>query len=1390
MDVNGLKFCSNHNHSEMSNFRLSDCCIRISQLIDYACELGLNGVCITDHEALSGHVQFLRRYHELKSISQRYQKLKDANDEAGILADEDIQKNLKQIEHMPEDFRVGLGNEIYLVDGVEEAKVTGKYFHFILIAKDEVGYQQLKTISSKSAWKNWFKFHGVERVPTVKSELEEIIGNDKGHIIAQTACLGGELDFDILQYEKHGEAKARGRADTFIKWCVNVFGEENFFLEIQPTIETPKESIEETHDQIVVNRAMFKLAEKYGLGVVVTTDSHYLRAEHKTIHAAFLNSDNEDSRRSREQGDFYNTTYLMSKEEMYKLLSSHLSDDKIEKAFSGTAQVHSMLCDYELEKDVIVPEDRNIPAFTIQRVFKEYEEKYPYFKLFADSESVQDRYLLYLIERGFLEKNEFEDTLAEVYKRDSKGAIVVDENDEYVIDHYEHISADTKIARINEELETFWLISEKLNQRLSAYYVLVRGLVQEIMWKISYVGVSRGSVTGCFIAYLINIMQIDPLKYDLPFWRHLHVSRPELPDIDMDSEASKRQEIFAAMKDYYGQDNVLNTITFRTLSAKSCVQTCGRGLEINEDEVQHISDLIPFERGKNWTLDDCLYGNEELSRAPVSEFISEVEKYDKLKETMLLLEGLIVGRGVHASAAFCFTDGYLKQNTRMKAPNGVDITGYNMGDSEALSGLKIDVLTILGADKLHKCVDLLVDDGLIEDKGSIQATYNAALHPDVLKYNRNGMWKMLGRGELIDAFEFDTPMGSIAVKKTQPRTISELAAANSLMRLLPESGEESPIDVYVRYKDNIQFWYDDLYRAGLNNDEVKILEKYLLPVYGVADTQEVIMRLVQDPKISGFDVAQANKLRKAIAKKKKKDLDAVKELYFTKGKELGTTQALLDYVWIKQIGRQIGYSFSLNHTLPYSAICLQEMNLAYNFNPIYWQCACLTVNAGALEEVDENKGVNYGMIATAISQAQYRGQKIALPDINRARFGFYPDVAKEEIVCSFKGIVGVGEDVARVILANRPYTSFADFMEKTQKSTDENPELKVGAVAIISLIKAGCFDTIEKRLREDVMADYIRQISEPLSSLSVANIPLIKELGLVTPAQRAYECRLFGFKKYVCSKEFYAFQKGKSVSTNYYRLDRKFGEPYFFEHFESEMQEGKDYEFDDGGFICVKKGSIEKVVDKLTTDFKQNVLGNPDILNAVNEWKFKQVLNDRAEGTISRWEMETLSFYYHEHELANVKNVMYSIVNFFDLPEVPQIESNFWYKGQQRPRFKLTRICGTILDKNKNRHSVTLLTPNGVVMVKFQKGQFPHYDKQLSQINEDGSKTVIEKSWFKRGNKLVITGYRREGQFVAKKYNDSIYKHTVALVVNVNEDGTLDLQNERSQEGSAEDGTQ
>jgi DNA polymerase-3 subunit alpha len=342
------------------------------------------------------------------------------------------------------------------------------------------------------------------------------------------------------------------------------------------------------------------------------------------------------------------------------------------------------------------------------------------------------------------------------------------------------------------------------------------------------------------------------------------------------------------------------------------------------------------------------------------------------------------------------------------------------------------------------------------------------------------MWKKLCDGDIIDVFQYDTQVGSQAIKKIKPQSIVELAVANSVMRLMSSDGGELPLETYVRFKNNINLWYNEMRLHGLNNEEIAVLEKYLKPLSGVADSQEAAMLLSMDPNIAGFSVKDANKLRKAIAKKKADVMEEVRQLFYSMGTERGTSQAMLDYVWKVQMLRQAGYSFSVLHTMGYSTIALQEMNLVHQFPDIYWKTACLSTNANAVNEEDyeflieeeiiteldeedkkEGNKVQYGKVASALIDFKQQDTKIILPNINKSKLGFAPDLENNAILFGLKGITKIGTDLIMEIFKRRPFASLNDFINKM----NSGEKSLISKDKIVKLIKSGCSNKVEKKGR-------------------------------------------------------------------------------------------------------------------------------------------------------------------------------------------------------------------------------------------------------------------------------------------------------------------------------------
>ena len=1299
-----------HAHTEFSQLRMLDCIVKVPQLIKQAASLGLSGVAITDHESVSGHVRFIQTIKSMKSSGE-----------------------------LPEDFKGILGNEIYLVDKLnisEDGKKScdSPFYHYILLAKDDIGHKQLRELSSL-AWDNSFYTGRMERVPTLKSDLEHVVKSNPGHLISTTACLGGELGKSLLAGENYMD---------FLIWNQQLFGKD-FYLEMQPGL---------SEEQIKLNQEIIKLKHQLGIKATVACDVHYLKQEDREIHAAYLNSRDDEE---RELGDFYESTWMMTNEQIHQRMDDQIGYKEVEEALKCSLEIGEKVEEYDLYCPTIVP-GANIPDFELSDFFGNYYDRYEYISKFAHSDNVYDRYLLKLIEDGYYEKIP--------YTTFGKTKFL------------------ETLDRIEVELKEMWLVTEKLGTSISSYYISTLELVN-IMWEEgdSLVGVARGSVTGMFTMYLIGITQMNPLQWGLPHWRHISHEKVELSDVDIDTQQDRRLKIIEAVKRRRGERKVLNCSTFKTEGSKSAIITAGRGLGLDSDITQYLSNLIPVTRGQTWSLHDCLYGNEEKERQRQTEFANEVKKYDKLLETAMTIEGLICGRSIHASAVYLFNEDFLAHNARMKAPNGIYITQFNMKDSDYCSGLKMDFLTIQALDKIRTCMNLLIDAGYMKWQGSLRATYNKYLHPDVLDYDTKEMWDMVAKNDVTDLFQFDTAVGLQAAKRIKPHSLIELATANSIMRLMVSGeGAEQPIDTYIRYKNDINEWYKcmrDEYH--LTESEIKILEKYLLPVYGVGDTQEIVMEISMDDHISGFNVTQSNKLRKGIAKKDEKLQEAMKKMFFEHGKEIGTSENLLNYIWKEVIGKQLGYSFSKNHTFPYSCIGLQELNLGYHYPIIYWNTACLIINAGANEELDDNKSTQYGKIAKAIANFKQRSIIVDRPLINEAKFSFVPDEKNNRIIFSFKGLCGIGDDIARAIVEHQPYNSFEDFCKRMVDTKI------IGTAKMIILIKAGCFNELDSPDRMETMKKFLsRNVFTPTDKLTMQQFNSALEYDIF-PKEMETMIRIKNFKAYALHESFFLkniIDEGKKVPKKgyhdrYFALDER-GTEFLMEHFNTCIVGTKE----DG--VIISEKLFNKEWDALIQPLK-DYMALPETLQLYNQKKLDSTMESYASGSLEQWDMESLSYYPDRHELWNLNEPKYGVVDYNSLSETPQVYQYITrrIRGEIKhtPKFQIVRLAGTVLDSDNNKHLVTLLTNHGVVTCKYNKGQYSYYNKRISEQTPAGKKKVLEESWFKRGSKIIVCGYRREDQFVVTKYADTVYTHTTNRIEEIYNDGTILAQTDRKKVG-------
>lgn len=870
----------------------------------------------------------------------------------------------------------------------------------------------------------------------------------------------------------------------------------------------------------------------------------------------------------------------------------------------------------------------------------------------------------------------------------------------------------------------------------------------------------------------------------------MNKERVELGDIDLDLCPSKRPKILNEIKKERGQNfnkdiddlsrrNLGCTLiaTFGTEGTRSTILTACRGYRSEEytdgidvDTAQYLSSLIPSERGFLWSLNDVVYGNEDKDRKPIKLFINEVNQYPGLLDIMMGIEGLINKRSSHASGVILFDEDPYEFGSFMRTPKGEIITAYDLHMCEACGMTKYDFLVTEVQDKLAETIKMLQDYGEIESELSLREIYDKYFHPNVLPINEDKYWKALQENNVLNIFQFDSDVGSQAAKKIKPTSILEMADANGLMRLMTaEKGQESPMDKYIRFKNNINLWYQEMNEYGLTEKEQKILEPYFKQSYGVPPSQEQLMKMLMDKDICHFTLAEANNARKIVGKKQMSKIPSLRQQVL----DQAASPCLGHYIWSCGIGPQMGYSFSVIHALAYSFIGFQTIYIATRWNPIYWNTACLIVNSGSLEE-DENfeededgyivekkeKSTDYSKIAKALGDIINKGIKVSLVDINKSDYSFQPDVDNNEILFGMKALNNIGGPIIEQIKNNRPYMNIADFMNRCPLNKS----------AMISLIKSGAFDKVDKKYAEEnnietrlwTMTYYLSKVCDAKKRLTLQNFNGLIQYNLI-PVDLDFQKRVFLFNKYL--------KNNKKVG-KYYVFDEEC-QKFYNNFFDLDLLEVIN------GITCILQIKWDKIYQKVMDTAREYIQKNQkEMLEEFNNLLFQESWNKYAKGNISSWEMESLCFYYHEHELKNVNAHKYGLINFFDLPTEPIIETVFKRNGKDIPIFKTFKIVGTVINKNDNKSSVTLLTLFGVVNVKFTKDYFAMFNRQLSEIQEDGSKKITEKGWFTRGTKVMITGFRRDDTFVAKTYSKTS-THQLYKIEEVYENGDIKLTHER-----------
>ena len=438
-----------HSHTMGSNIRLLDSINKPEDLIQRAIDIGLKGLAITDHEFLG---MIPRSFEYIESIQEKYP-----------------------------DFKLAAGDEIYLCPNRENGQ---KYFHFILIAKNKIGWRALRELSSR-AWLNSYYDRGMERVVTTYDDLEEIMQKYPDSLIATSACLGGELSVNTLnlcECEKIGDTEgataAHNNIVNFLLFCKKIF-KNDFYIECAPGC---------SKEQIIVNQRLVSIAKAFDIKMVIGSDAHYLSKEDRYVHESYLNSKGGE----REVASFYEYAYLQTEEEIIKHLEESIPNE-IEKMFNNSMEIYDKIERYSIWHNQTIPkvEVKDYPKFEDRSL-----NKYP---ILHSMKISNDKYERYWINECLIKLKELE--------KDN----------------------DTYLSRLEEEANTKKVIGEKLGTNIFAYPITLQHYIDMFWESGSIVGAGRGSSCSGLNHYLLGVTQLDPIEWELPWYRYLNTERLELP---------------------------------------------------------------------------------------------------------------------------------------------------------------------------------------------------------------------------------------------------------------------------------------------------------------------------------------------------------------------------------------------------------------------------------------------------------------------------------------------------------------------------------------------------------------------------------------------------------------------------------------------------------------------------------------------------------------------------------------------------------------------------------------------------------------------------------------------------------------------------------------------
>lgn len=788
-------------------------------------------------------------------------------------------------------------------------------------------------------------------------------------LIVLSGCIGGELG-DALRNDQDKQA------EDIAKWYKKIFG-DRYYFEVQD--HGHEKHPNKWDEQAKVTKKTLKLAKKLEIPCVVTCDAHYLDAEDKEAHEILL---------CVQTGSFLSDENRMS----LKNFDLHLTD----------------------------------PRELISRWGDDYPELIKNSGLIADRCSVQLDLGKILIPKFELEKgvSEKEYLSQEVYKGIAVryGRLSKKEAAKLTKKQIEKTVSAEIIKRAEYELGVIDSMG------FNGYFLIIADFINWGKKQGIVFGPGRGSAAGSIISYSLNITELDPLKYDLLFERFLNPERISMPDIDIDIQDTRRDEVIQYCVAKYGKERVANIVTFGTMAARNAVRDVARVLQVPYSDADRLAKMIPPPiQGRHIPLINSLNDDADLK--------NEYENNKTSKEVFDLavkLEGTIRSHGVHAAGVVIAPDDIVKFTPLEMAQKGVIATQYPMNPIEELGLLKMDFLGLSNLTIIKNALRI------------IKKVHHKEIDLTDLPLDDKKTYELLGRGDTTGVFQFESAGMKRYLRQLKPNVFEDIVAMGALYRPGPLTAGLT--DKFINRKNGLEkVVYDH-----------PLMEKALGSTYGVLVYQEQVMRIAVD--MCGFSGGQADTLRKAIGKKKL-DLMAKMKTEFIEGmiKNSDVSRKFADDFW-KSLEGFADYAFNKSHSACYGLISYQTAYLKAHF-PNAFMAALMTSD---YDDTDR--------LAIEIKECQHVGIEVLPPDVNESFLEFAVVPNKNQIRFGLNAIKNVGTAAAEEIIRAREsvngFENLEDFLEHVNSRV-------VNKKSIESLIKSGGFDKFGDR---QVLLDNIEQI--------------------------------------------------------------------------------------------------------------------------------------------------------------------------------------------------------------------------------------------------------------------------------------------------------------------------